>query len=55
MQIENSGVKSNGKPSGVTGKAIVLFKDEPSRFKLSFFGPFYSDYNIVAIDLENYQ
>ena len=55
MQVENSGVKPNGKSSGVVGRAVVLFKDEPARFKLSFFGPFFSDYTIIGLDEENYQ
>lgn len=38
----------------VTGKAKFVGEDTVASLKVSFFGPFYGGYNVVAID-ENYQ
>ncbi|MFA6618172.1 MAG: lipocalin family protein [Candidatus Neomarinimicrobiota bacterium] len=54
IQVINSGVK-NGKLKEAKGKAVIPVKDEPARLAVSFFGPFYGDYNIIALDTENYQ
>lgn len=37
-----------------TGKAKFVNNPEEARLKVSFYGPFYSGYNVLAID-ENYQ
>lgn len=36
------------------GKAYSLEGPGTGRFKVSFFGPFYASYNIIALDTENY-
>lgn len=36
------------------GKAYPLEGPDAGRFKVSFFGPFYGGYNIIALDKENY-
>ena len=45
----------NGKHKTAKGKAKVPNKAEPGRLRVSFFGPFYSDYLIVELDEVNYQ
>jgi apolipoprotein D and lipocalin family protein len=37
------------------GKAYFLGSDKIGRLRVSFFGPFYSSYNIIALDTVNYQ
>ena len=54
IRVINSGEK-NGKPKKAKGRAVIPFADEPARLKVSFFGPFYGDYNIIALDTEKYQ
>lgn len=53
IQVINSGEK-NGKNKEAKGKAVIPVKDEPARLAVSFFGPFYGDYNVIALDTENY-
>jgi apolipoprotein D and lipocalin family protein len=36
------------------GKAYFIDKPDKGRLKVSFFGPFYGGYNIIALDKENY-
>lgn len=45
----------NGKHKTAIGKAKVPNISEPGRLRVSFFGPFYSDYLIVELDDINYQ
>lgn len=54
IRVINSGIK-NGKTKKAKGKAIIPIAEESARLKVSFFGPFYGDYNIIALDTENYQ
>jgi len=54
IRVINSGEK-NGKSRKAKGRAVIPFADEPARLKVSFFGPFYGDYNIIALDTEHYQ
>lgn len=54
IQVINSGEK-NGKAKKAEGKAVIPLKEEPARLMVSFFGPFYGDYNIIALDTEHYQ
>ncbi|MCF7832985.1 MAG: lipocalin family protein [Candidatus Marinimicrobia bacterium] len=54
IRVINSGVK-NSKPKKAKGRAIIPNAEEPGRLMVSFFGPFYGDYNIIALDTENYQ
>ncbi|MGJ0516083.1 MAG: lipocalin family protein [Methylomicrobium sp.] len=37
------------------GKAYFIDRPTLGRLKVSFFGPFYGSYNIIALDKENYQ
>jgi len=37
------------------GKAYFIGKRDEGRLKVSFFGPFYGAYNIIALDQEHYQ
>ncbi|MGR8950920.1 MAG: lipocalin family protein [Gammaproteobacteria bacterium] len=37
------------------GKAHFIEQPTVGRLKVSFFGPFYGSYNIIALDRENYQ
>ena len=36
------------------GKAYFIDQADKSRLKVSFFGPFYGGYNIIALDKKNY-
>jgi apolipoprotein D and lipocalin family protein len=36
------------------GKAYFLGEKDVGRLKVSFFGPFYGGYNVIALDRENY-
>jgi apolipoprotein D and lipocalin family protein len=36
------------------GKAYFVDQPDKGRLKVSFFGPFYGDYNIIALDKKNY-
>lgn len=51
IRVENRGyheLKQEWKTS--TGKAKVVKEPTEARLKVSFFGPFYSGYNVIAID-----
>jgi apolipoprotein D and lipocalin family protein len=37
------------------GKAYLVDSPDVGRLKVSFFGPFYGGYNILELDIENYQ
>lgn len=37
------------------GKAYFVSEPDVGQLKVSFFGPFYGGYNIIALDKENYQ
>jgi lipocalin len=54
IRVINSGEK-NGRPKKAKGRAIIPDANEPGRLMVSFFGPFFGDYNIIALDTENYQ
>lgn len=54
IRVINSGIK-NGKTNTAKGKAVIPITEEAARLKVSFFGPFYGDYNIIALDTEHYQ
>ena len=47
IDVINTGIK-DGKPKTAKGKAKRT--DIPSLFRVSFFGPFYSDYRVMLID-----
>ncbi len=51
VKVDNKGfdyVKNEWKNS--VGKAKFVDKEDEARLKVSFFGPFYSGYNVVAVD-----
>jgi apolipoprotein D and lipocalin family protein len=53
VKVENKGYNSlTGRESKATGKAKLVNEGKEGRLKVSFFGPFYSPYNIIAIDPE---
>lgn len=47
--VINSGMR-NGKPKTSTGKAKLT--DTPGLLRVSFFGPFYSDYRVLMVDAD---
>jgi len=47
IKVLNTGVK-NGQPKVAEGKAKTT--DNPACLRVSFFGPFYSDYRVMMID-----
>ena len=47
IDVLNSGIK-DGKPKTAEGKAKLT--DTPALLRVSFFGPFYSDYRVMLID-----
>lgn len=55
VKVENYGMKPDGSADTIVGKA--LFQGDPSvaSLKVSFFGPFFSGYHVIALDKENYQ
>ncbi|OXA84298.1 lipocalin family protein [Flavobacterium hercynium] len=51
IKVDNRGYNvKKDKWEQSTGKAKLVTKDNVGMLKVSFFGPFYSGYNIVAID-----
>ena len=55
VKVENNGyntIKNEWKQA--IGKAKFVGNDKTAMLKVSFFGPFYSGYNVIAID-ENYK
>jgi apolipoprotein D and lipocalin family protein len=56
IEVLNQGYKDSpeGKLSTITGTAWVPDPNEPARLKVSFFLWFASQYNIIALDEENY-
>ena len=49
IDVINTGIK-NGKPKTAKGKAKLT--DIPSLLRVSFFGPFYSDYRVMLVDAD---
>ena len=53
--VENRGYDARKREWNVaTGKAKPVFSDDVAALKVSFFGPFYDGYNVVALD-NNYR
>ncbi|MDR3711607.1 MAG: lipocalin family protein [Puia sp.] len=44
--------RGNGKPQTSIGKAKFAVDSTEGRLKVSFFGPFYAGYNIIALDTD---
>lgn len=57
VHVLNQGYKGSldGKHSAAKGKAYVVSAKKTPRLKVSFFLFFYADYNILALDYDNYQ
>lgn len=51
VDVLNTGVK-NGKPK--EAKCVAKLTDTPAKLRVSFFGPFYSDYRVMLLD-DDYQ
>jgi len=49
IDVINTGIK-NGRPKTAKGKAKLT--DIPSLLRVSFFGPFYSDYRVMLVDAD---
>ncbi|NOT84133.1 MAG: lipocalin [Methylococcaceae bacterium] len=55
INIVNQGYKSDsGEWTKAEGKAYFVEKPDVGRLKVSFFGPFFGGYNIIALDKKNY-
>lgn len=50
IKVVNKGRKKSGKKSKVIGKALPAGPENTGMLKVSFFGPFYAGYNVIAID-----
>jgi apolipoprotein D and lipocalin family protein len=56
VEVMNQGFKEkSGKWEMITGKAYFIEKEDVGSLKVSFFGPFYSGYHIIALDQEDYR
>ncbi len=49
IDVINTGIK-DGKPK--TAKGIAKLTDTPALLRVSFFGPFYSDYRVMLLDAD---
>jgi apolipoprotein D and lipocalin family protein len=55
VEVVNQGFnQKSGKWEMVTGKAYFIEKESVGSLKVSFFGPFYGGYHIIALDQEAY-
>lgn len=56
VRVINRGFEtSSGKWSEAEGKAYFISESTVGQLKVSFFGPFYGAYNVIALDKEAYQ
>ena len=56
VKVINRGFKtSNNKWEDAEGKAYFVGDSSIGKLKVSFFGPFYGAYNVIALDKEAYQ
>jgi len=56
VQVINRGFKSdNNEWEEAQGKAFFVGDTSTGKLKVSFFGPFYGAYNVIALDQEAYQ
>jgi apolipoprotein D and lipocalin family protein len=55
VRVQNEGDKPDGKHKMAIGKAKLAGKPGEGYLRVSFFGPFYADYVVVALDKEDYQ
>ncbi|WP_020157194.1 MULTISPECIES: lipocalin family protein [Methylobacter] len=55
LRVLNSGYNADtGQRQSAEGKAYFIESTDVGRLKVSFFGPFYGGYNIIALDKANY-
>ena len=55
IDVLNKGYdRKKGAWKEAAGKAYFLGEKDVGRLKVSFFGPFYGGYNVIALDKENY-
>ncbi|WP_442786177.1 lipocalin family protein [Methylobacter sp. YRD-M1] len=55
VSVLNSGFNAEtGQRQSAEGKAYFIESPDVGRLKVSFFGPFYGAYNIIALDKANY-
>ena len=55
VEVVNQGFnQKSGKWEMVTGKAYFIENESVGSLKVSFFGPFYGGYHIIALDQEDY-
>lgn len=55
INVVNRGCdRETGEWQQVDGRAYFIGDSDQGRLKVSFFGPFYSSYNIIALDLDDY-
>jgi len=56
IRVVNRGFNSrSGEWEQAEGRAYFVDQPDIGRLKVSFFGPFYSGYNIIALDKQNYR
>ena len=56
IEVINQGFdEESGKWKDITGRAYLLEDETVGSLKVSFFGPFYGGYHIIALDKEEYQ
>lgn len=56
VKVVNRGFNTDeGEWESAAGKAYFVGDESTGQLKVSFFGPFYGGYNIVALDHDNYQ
>ena len=55
VKVVNQGFnQKSGKWQMITGKAYLVGKESVGSLKVSFFGPFYGGYHIIALDQQDY-
>ncbi len=50
IRVVNRGRKKSGKEVKATGRALFVTEPDVAMLKVSFFGPFYAGYNVIALD-----
>jgi len=56
VDVVNKGYdRQTGKWKEARGRAFFVESDTVGRLKVSFFGPFYGGYNVIALDKKHYQ
>ena len=55
VEVVNQGFnQKSGKWEMITGKAFFIGKENVGSLKVSFFGPFYGGYHVIALDQQDY-